>query len=424
MPFSPTLKPWSVLEVTRPWVVKEYNPDEPRNSRGEWTTGGDDSEAKSVPGTTEAGTQGASRVSEDLKAVAPSTGDPDDDAIVRAKIAKLQVAQALAAKCPVDTQTLVGMAGMDKVAATRLANNVGVLGDAKGYFINSLSGDITVLQGSEAEQRLLAGNPHAKAMAEGRSHEAIGLYVDWGGYDVGPSGPYNSYLEAANGSGFSGKPLMPHSGITGDEAVRTVATGQLIRMWATTSNDSSPRSLAMQEAAAKEFPVAGAASWPIDSDTKAAVDSLLDQYGGPMRTFLRTQYNLTQEYFAKAGIKEVTLERGMQFSEAPFARKGYPPSWLRQSGTTTGYVAEVPDRPLSSWSFSPKVASSFGTKGLFTPQAMEEGRVGVVVQKTVPASQILSTPLTGYGCLEEQEAVVLGGSSDAKVVDFQNQKVS
>jgi hypothetical protein len=64
-------------------------------------------------------------------------------------------------------------------------------------------------------------------------------------------------------------------------------------------------------------------------------------------------------------------------------------------------------RPISSWS------ASYDTAAGSFAGAAETG--GVIMTAQVPASQILSTPRTGFGCLNEHEFTVLGNVNDVKV---------
>ena len=92
------------------------------------------------------------------------------------------------------------------------------------------------------------------------------------------------------------------------------------------------------------------------------------------RAVIRTMYKRTQADLAARGIKSVVLVRG---------------SWEYdgREGTFKAY-----HQPISSWSINSDEARTFGP----------------TVATRVPASWILSTPRTGFGCLNEYEAVVIG----------------
>src|SRR5690606_7660938 len=58
----------------------------------------------------------------------------------------------------------------------------------------------------------------------------------------------------------------------------------------------------------------------------------------------------------------------------------------------------ITSNPISSWAFALDPAYQFAAHGY-----------GTVIQSTVPAEAIFSTPFTGFGAYLEAEVVVLGG---------------
>jgi hypothetical protein len=165
-------------------------------------------------------------------------------------------------------------------------------------------------------------------------------------------------------------------------------TSNMIHIWANTSNDADPTSLAMQETAKTMFGLDDVAPWDMGDVLKGDVQRNLDQHGAVYEAFLKAQYDVTQEFFAEQGIKEFELYRGFTSKEK----------------VETGYVDTVL-RPLSSFSTSKTVAEEFALPGSF--------EYAYVVDMTVPAKDILSMPGLGFGCLEEEEFVVLGGKKSA-----------
>jgi hypothetical protein len=165
----------------------------------------------------------------------------------------------------------------------------------------------------------------------------------------------------------------------------------LVDQWAITSNDSSARSHAIQEAARDEFGLSGASEWdPIDGNVSAAMAKGREIYaahGAVYRDFVRAQYDGTQEWFKERDVVSVELWRGVKASstEGP----GLAP-----------ITGKARTRPLSSWAYESLAAESFA------------GDNGVLMRAVVPASRILSTGTTGVGCLSEAEMVVLGGEID------------
>jgi hypothetical protein len=169
---------------------------------------------------------------------------------------------------------------------------------------------------------------------------------------------------------------------------RESMAGYLVDQWAATSNDSSARSHAIQEAARVEFGLKGAADWkPATDQQQEAIDDgrgYYNHHGSVYRDFLRAQYDTTQQTFNDAGITHIPLYRGIQ----PGAET-LPP---------TGRNVTAQTRPLSSWSYSKTAAALFARQ------------TGSLVRAVVPTSRILSQGVTGVGCLAEGEMVVLGGS--------------
>lgn len=169
--------------------------------------------------------------------------------------------------------------------------------------------------------------------------------------------------------------------------IREEAVAILITRWAVTSNDTDPKSLAMQEAAQDEFGLKGTAGWnqtDLSNDTRAKTDDDYAKNGDLYRAFLRAQYESTQEYLAKNGVKELGLYRGV---------KGITPEQATQL------------RPLSAWSYSLSEAQNFAWGG----------GAGLLLAAMVPADRVLSCARTGIGCLNEKEVVVLGNGDGEKI---------
>jgi hypothetical protein len=194
----------------------------------------------------------------------------------------------------------------------------------------------------------------------------------------------------------------------GDETVRTAlrrdAVSRLVQRWSMTSNDSDADALALQEIAVDEFGLPGAAPWTLGADVRTRVDAIKAEREAVLRTFLRAQYEETQARLAAAGITQVTLYRGMHFSDpADVPEEDFPPApvWATH-GTTTS----IDMRPLSSFSADRGAAQQFADTS--------EG-VGVVLAGTVPATRILSMPRSGMGDLTASEFVVLAGPGEWRV---------
>lgn len=109
-------------------------------------------------------------------------------------------------------------------------------------------------------------------------------------------------------------------------------------------------------------------------------DDVLDKY-------LRAMYDRTQEQLAQAGIKEVTLYRGYA---APMRN------------ASIGDVIDIDMNALSSWSSDFQTAANFAGSDL--------GTDGVVLKIRVPVERVVGTFRTGFGCADEWEYVIGGGS--------------
>jgi len=182
----------------------------------------------------------------------------------------------------------------------------------------------------------------------------------------------------------------------------------MIHNWAITSNDSNVEALAIQQVAERTFGITDAPSWDkltTGEDNNAgtnyppsAVAELVESHGEMIQGFLQSQYESTQSFLKSSGIEEVTLYRGID-------PRGAGPEMLALTdniaeGRVANFDHDVAGRPMSSWSTSEMVANQFGAIHLTT---------------TVPASQVLSLPITGIGCLHEKEVVLLGGVIQADV---------
>lgn len=101
-----------------------------------------------------------------------------------------------------------------------------------------------------------------------------------------------------------------------------------------------------------------------------------------MKDFALAQYHETQDHLAKLGIKELHLVRGMKIGSSSAGAKR----------------VKVKLQPASSFSTNHNTAVAFsGGRSLFAVK--------------VPASQVLGSYCTGYGCTSEHEVVVLAHES-------------
>jgi hypothetical protein len=181
---------------------------------------------------------------------------------------------------------------------------------------------------------------------------------------------------------------------------REAGVSALIAQWAGTSNgqhlsETTFRALAMQRAAEEEFGIADASQWDIIGSPsqrqgiETEVDRDLEENGPMYRAFLRCQYDNTQQFFKRHNITALSLYRGVN-GTAEF----------NHAEQVEGDHFDMDARPLSSWATRPGAAMSFGD--------------GTILSTEVPADRILSTSLTGNGCLHESEVVVIGGNIDVR----------
>lgn len=176
---------------------------------------------------------------------------------------------------------------------------------------------------------------------------------------------------------------------------------RLVSSWASSSGDNNPLSVALQLATRDQFGM-----HPGDVEMKrmsnalkegesAVYQNAADQLGikdvgnfkVALRDFIQAQYDNTQSRLAANGVKEVYIARGMKIG----------------SGSTPAVLTQVKLQPASSFSHELSTAKGFAAGH------------SVFVMK-VPASQILGSYKTGFGCTNEAEIVVLGAKGSVAVM--------
>jgi hypothetical protein len=194
------------------------------------------------------------------------------------------------------------------------------------------------------------------------------------------------------------------------KCLRENGASRLVSLWAATSNgevpgESQTNALTLQRAARDEFGIKDAKSWAGDN-----TNEVKDNYramGNLYRTFLRAQYDTTQRYFRDRGITEVPLYRGYSFDEPGDVPAWAKPSLEKMDSTTEGGAMRL--RPMSAFAYTEDVATRFA-------RDYADGDYRIVTESTVPVGRILSCAMTGFGCLHENEMVVLGGPLKADYV--------
>ena len=179
----------------------------------------------------------------------------------------------------------------------------------------------------------------------------------------------------------------------------------LLSRWADTSGDGSATSVMLQHAAAAEFGLEHAYKGVFrDRMTSDGIKQLnaLERHQPFLRAGLRKMYERTQRELATVGDSEfLTLYRGMGSLDPGDTPGGKGKGILR---SPQGDLLTVSLQPLSAFS------ASYAKAELFV-----RGKEGGVMIARVPKTRILSTPMTGFGCLHEKEVVVLGGLTGAFV---------
>ena len=178
-----------------------------------------------------------------------------------------------------------------------------------------------------------------------------------------------------------------------ENLVRQIAVSELMSSWSYGSNNNV-RVLALQEAAKEEFGLTGVLEWRMDPKTRNAVALELDYNRDALRTFLRTQYQMTQEIFADRGITEVVAYRALTWQEG-----SAQPDWV---GLEVGDAFEARQRPLASWSADRQIVADW---------LEQRGGLAVILVDRKPAQDILSIPMTGMGYFAQKELVALPGDS-------------
>ena len=173
------------------------------------------------------------------------------------------------------------------------------------------------------------------------------------------------------------------------------AASFLIRGWAGTSGDNNVQSIAMQLAAQKEFALKGTSLWWDKTALNQAKNFLkIDKgkYEVAMRRFLREMYNDTQKHLAKQGLKTIRVARGYK------GDIGIAPSTINNPMSIT----KIKLQPMSSFSADMGTAEKFTLKGY--------GDRSLIFCEA-PVDRILSCPVTGFGCKDEFEYVILGSQN-------------
>ena len=155
---------------------------------------------------------------------------------------------------------------------------------------------------------------------------------------------------------------------------------RLIHGWAESSANKHPLSIALQLIIKEEFdPQNRSKIDHFSHETVESVTPLINAYKPILKKFIHTQYNQTQELLTKTEGDSIILYRGMTTQINPLTSS-----------------SEIFLQPASSFSRSYITANDFSLNS------------GTILISEIPKKNIFSTWVTGFGCLLEEEMVVLG----------------
>lgn len=191
------------------------------------------------------------------------------------------------------------------------------------------------------------------------------------------------------------KHLIENEGISnpyGIEDPTERVTSHLVQTWAGTSAGTNPLALAMQKAANTLFKLNDAKTDHFYEPYYSR--NQYDKLQKGLMEFHKAQYNNTQAFLKKNGIKELVLFRGVTQTDDKKLLSG-------RGHHTISHL-----QPASSFAYDPKIAGIFASGGWSSGERL-------VIGSVVPIQRILGTSMTGYGCKNESEVVVLGGHEDS-----------
>jgi len=192
--------------------------------------------------------------------------------------------------------------------------------------------------------------------------------------------------------------FVDHPGVSPDYCFQQQSS------WATTANDSEPEALVLQMAAAKVHGLE-LSDWQEHQVQKTANNpdaykrKLWDKANTPTNramkeSYVRATYQATQKVFKNFGFKDtdqVLLFRGI---------RGMP-------GLSKGVSAYL-GNTMESWSFNLATAFYFARESLVHD--------GALIARWVSISDIVSSAISGLGCYDEGEVIVLSELADLEVL--------
>jgi hypothetical protein len=115
-----------------------------------------------------------------------------------------------------------------------------------------------------------------------------------------------------------------------------------------------------------------------------------------LHKYVRAVYDETQKFLAQSGLKELWLIRGLAL----------PQEWTASLQEDDFNAYEAPFLPASSWALSAEVAEEFAIRAWREQQNTEPVTYLIRIPKEA-FPNIISTALTGWGCFDETEFVVM-----------------
>jgi hypothetical protein len=152
---------------------------------------------------------------------------------------------------------------------------------------------------------------------------------------------------------------------------------------------------------------------------------MYERHKPALQAIVKSIYDHTQAELEKAGVKEITLYRGVMatnnqiashdfsreasdmalhlraLSKVPNAKVFENGVWDKYEFQATVFDADLDLNPASSFAMDVGTATQFSS-------AVHDSQIGAVFATVVPRERILSTFATGPGCLVESEMLVIG----------------
>jgi len=184
----------------------------------------------------------------------------------------------------------------------------------------------------------------------------------------------------------------------------------LVHQWAITSNDNNEVSLMIQKVASEVFGTK-MTKWQqakYDKNVREATFAKLRGYTQTeIKEFVEASYENTQIYFKSKGITHVNIYRGVTVADDDQLAEMFPVAKGSTTSDIQGMSMELEGNVLQSWSSSIKVANDFASWG----------NARIVMEMTVPVERIYNTAMTGAGCLDGWELVLIGNPGDVVYVN-------